>query len=214
MINIEEARRALAQAANHVSEAIPKLTTALDALEAAQRENEQLARADDDKHALFLEACDERDAFRARVAELEALHLDCGGDAQLSRRELDLAVARAEQAERERNKAQVSVKAYAHSLDAAESKTKALEEQVSFLNARISQLLDTAKREGMELDRDGFGRNARAEALEERVRVLEGAAEAFRELNVCFRLGRAPSESLFKRLEMAHAALAPSRGAE
>lgn len=47
-----------------------------------------------------------------------------------------------------------------------DERARRYDDQVRHLNARIGQLLDTAKREGMELSRDGYGRNARAEAAE------------------------------------------------
>ena len=39
------------------------------------------------------------------------------------------------------------------------------------------------------------------------VRELREAAQAFRNLNICYRLGKSPSEALFKRLKKAREAL-------
>ena len=44
--------------------------------------------------------------------------------------------------------------------------------------------------------------------LRERIKALVNAAEAYRALNVCYRIGTSPSENLFAELKKADAALA------
>lgn len=54
----------------------------------------------------------------------------------------------------------------------------------------------------------------RAELAAERAkreRMLD-AAQSYQELAMCYRIGRAPSERLFKRLDDAHAALDAEKG--